>query len=118
MKESKEALTAILFGAGNRGMTAYGEYALKYPEKLKFVAVAEPIKIRREKFAQLHEIPPNKCFISWEDLLQEKKLAETAFICTQDQMHIKPTIKALEIGYNVLLDYLLIEGKIPSVLKN
>jgi hypothetical protein len=58
MKEAKKTITAILIGAGNRGMTAYGKYALKYPEKLKFVAVAEPIKFRREKFAQLHEIPP------------------------------------------------------------
>jgi len=120
MKEAKEALTAILLGAGNRGMTVYGEYALKYPEKLKFVAVAEPIKIRREKFAQLHKIPPNKCFISWEDLLQEEKLAETAFICTQDQMHIKPTIKALEIGYNILLEKPMahtLEGCIKIVKK-
>jgi len=75
IKGAKETLTAILLGAGNRGMTVYGEYALKYPEKLKFVAVAEPIKFRREKFAQLHEIPPNKCFESWEDLLQNEKLA-------------------------------------------
>jgi predicted dehydrogenase len=119
-KKAKETLTAILLGAGNRGMTVYGEYALKYPEKLKFVAVAEPIKSRREKFAQIHEIPPNKCFISWEDLLQEEKLAETAFICTQDQMHIKPTIKALEIGYDILLEKPMahtLEGCIKIVKK-
>jgi len=120
IKGAKETLTAILLGAGNRGMTVYGEYALKYPEKLKFVAVAEPIKNRREKFAQLHEIPPNKCFKTWEDLLQEEKLAETAFICTQDQMHIKPTIKALEIGYDVLLEKPMahtLEGCIKIVKK-
>ena len=59
-------IKAILIGAGNRGMTAYGQYALKFKEKLKFVAVAEPIKVRREQFASLHNIPVDMCFESWE----------------------------------------------------
>lgn len=104
MKETKKTITAIMIGAGARGMTVYGEYALKRPGKLKFVAIAEPIRARREKFAQLHEIPANKCFTSWEKLLQKEKLSEIAFICTQDQMHIQPTIMALDLGYNVLLE--------------
>jgi len=55
-----EIITAVLFGAGLRGANAYGPYALEYPDKLKFVAVAEPIKTRREKFAKLHRIPSIK----------------------------------------------------------
>jgi len=41
-------ITAILIGAGNRGMEVYGNYALKFPDKLKFIAVAEPIQFRKE----------------------------------------------------------------------
>ncbi|MFX0010693.1 MAG: Gfo/Idh/MocA family protein [Candidatus Hermodarchaeota archaeon] len=97
-------ITAILIGAGNRGMDVYGNYAIKYPEKLKFVAIAEPIKFRKEKFAHLHNIPKNRIFNSWEEILAEHKLAEVAFICTQDQMHVEPTLEALDKGYNVLLE--------------
>ena len=66
--------------------------------------MAEPIKKRCEKFANLHGIPSNRCYKSWEDLLLENKLADVAFICTQDQMHTEPTLLALEKGYDVLLE--------------
>ncbi|TFG16514.1 MAG: Gfo/Idh/MocA family oxidoreductase, partial [Promethearchaeota archaeon] len=97
-------IKAILIGAGNRGMTVYGQYALNFKEKLKFIAVAEPIKARRELFASFHNIPDDFCFKSWEELLNKDKIADVAFICTQDQMHIEPTIQALEKGYNILLE--------------
>lgn len=97
-------IKAILIGAGNRGMTVYGQYALKNKDKLRFVAVAEPISSRLEKFSLLHHIPPELCYDTWEDLIAKEKLADVAFICTQDQLHIEPTIMALEKGYNVLLE--------------
>jgi len=118
--DKNEPLTAILIGAGNRGLTTYGNYALKNPDKLKFVAVAEPIDSRRIKFAELHNIPKNRSYISWVDILDEEQLADTAFICTQDQLHIEPTIKALEIGYHILLEKPMahtLEGCIKIVKK-
>ncbi|MHA1105624.1 MAG: Gfo/Idh/MocA family protein [Promethearchaeota archaeon] len=97
-------IKAILIGAGNRGMTVYGQYALENKSKLRFVAVAEPISSRLEKFALLHSIPPELCFDTWEELFTEEKLADVAFICTQDQLHVEPTIMALERGYHILLE--------------
>ena len=41
----------ICLGAGSRGMDAYAPYALACPERLRFVAVAEPIEHKREAFA-------------------------------------------------------------------
>ncbi len=99
-----DTVTGVLIGAGNRGMTVYGAFALKNPEKLKFVAVAEPNDARRELFATKHKIPINKQFKTWEELFKEEKMADTAVVCTQDQMHAAPTIKALEKGYDVLLE--------------
>ncbi|NVM37161.1 MAG: hypothetical protein HWN81_16300 [Candidatus Lokiarchaeota archaeon] len=52
-------LTGIVIGAGSRGADAYGSYALAYPKELKFVSVAEPNTLRREKFAISHNIPKN-----------------------------------------------------------
>ena len=100
----KKPLTAILIGAGRRGLTVYGEYALKNRDKLRFIAVAEPIEIRRKKFASLHNIPLERCYKSWDLLLKEEKIADIVFICTQDQMHTEPTIEALDKGYNVFLE--------------
>ncbi|MFX1462147.1 MAG: Gfo/Idh/MocA family protein [Promethearchaeota archaeon] len=100
----KMPITAILLGAGSRGFHTYGKYAINNENKLKFVAIAEPIKSRRDKFANLHKIPPNRCFKSWENLLSENKIADIALICTQDQMHTEPTLLALDKGYHVLLE--------------
>lgn len=97
-------VTAVLIGAGQRGYEVYGKCALGHPDELKFVAVAEPITARRERFAKEHGIPPERCFPSWENLLEQPKMADAAFICTQDRMHTEPTLKALEQGYHVLLE--------------
>ncbi len=100
----KLPVKAVLIGSGRRGLEVYGKYALKNKKKLKFIAVAEPIKTRCKKFAKLHNIPLKRCYESWKDLLSDEKMADVAFICTQDQMHTEPTLLALEKGYHVLLE--------------
>jgi predicted dehydrogenase len=97
-------ITAVLLGAGGRGMYTYGEYALKHPDEIRFVAVAEPNIERRERFVQLHSISKENTFESWEQLMEKQKLADAAIICTQDRMHFEPSINAIEKGYHVLLE--------------
>ncbi len=104
MLHAKECITAVIVGAGNRGTSVYGQYALNNPEELQIVAVAEPHPIRRKQFAQAHRISSSYQFKTWEDLLSDSKLADAAFICTQDQMHTKPALQALKLGYHVLLE--------------
>ena len=93
-----------LIGAGNRGAVAYGSYALQHPEQVRVVAVAEPNPDRRERVADQHDISPERCFHSWEELLAEKQLAQAAIVATQDQMHVAPAVAAMELGYDVLLE--------------
>jgi len=97
-------ITAVLLGAGDRGMFAYGPFAVKNPLKLQFVAVAEPDAIKREQFRAQHSIPAEYAYATWEDVLNRPKMADAVFICTQDRMHFDPTMKALELGYHVLLE--------------
>ncbi len=107
MSRSKQGpVTAVMIGAGFRGREVYGRYAEMKPDQLKFVAVAEPDPVRRKLFQQAHHIPDGMAFDSWDLLLDEtqEKLADTAFICTQDNMHYQPAIKAMEIGYDLLLE--------------
>lgn len=97
-------LTAVLLGAGARGAGAYAPYSLRYPHELKFIGVAEPDPIKRSRFAEQHGIPEECRYTEWETLLAGEKLADIAIICTQDQMHFGPTMRALEAGYHVLLE--------------
>lgn len=97
-------ISAILIGAGARGMDAYGAYALRHPEKLKFVAVAEPNEARRSAMAAAHHIPPDRCFDDWKPLLALGKIADSCLVCTQDRFHVEPAEAALKLGYHVLCE--------------
>ena len=100
MKKTK----AILIGAGDRGAKAYAPYAISYPHELEFVAVAELNPERRDIFAKEHSISKDQCYASWEEMFEKDIDAEVAIICTLDRQHYKPTLKAIEKGYHVLLE--------------
>ncbi len=56
-------VTAITLGAGNRG-NVYGDYAVKYPDYLNIIGVAEPIEIRNERYCQKHNISVENRFVT------------------------------------------------------
>jgi len=97
-------IRAILIGAGQRGAQSYAPYALSHPDQIVFTAVAEPIPSRRERFAAQHHIPPERCYPSWEELLNGPSLGQAAIIATQDWQHSKPALAAMQAGYHVLLE--------------
>ena len=94
-------ITAVVLGAGSRGFT-YAGYAKAHPEALQVVAVAEPRADRRTMLAEELHIP--NCFGSWQELLAQPRMADCAFVCTLDDDHIGPAIRAMELGYHVLLE--------------
>ncbi len=74
------------------------------PDKIKFVAVAEPIDAKRKKFAKIHDIVEDNVYDDYKDVLEAKIEADIVLVCTQDKMHFEPTMLALDKGYNVLLE--------------
>ena len=54
-------VTAITLGAGNRG-NVYGNYGIEFSKELDIIGVAEPISIRKERYAKKHniEVPKDK----------------------------------------------------------
>ena len=97
-------LEAVLAGAGSRGRDVYGRYARTRPERLRFVAVAEPDPDRRSRFASEHGIPPSRTFSDWKDLLAGPALAPAAIIATGDDLHTEPALAALGAGHHCLLE--------------
>lgn len=97
-------MKAALIGAGSRGFYAYGSYALDYPQEIQFIAVAEPNKEKREKFAKLHNIPKHLQFEDWVEFLDKEKMCDAVLICSPDRDHYKPTMRAIEKGYDILLE--------------
>jgi hypothetical protein len=96
-------ITAITCGAGNRG-NVYGNFALEFPEQLDIIGVAEPIAIRNERYATKHKIAAENRFATWEDVFKKPKFADAIIISTPDNLHYGPCMKALEMGYDILLE--------------
>lgn len=100
--ENTEKKKLILIGGGNRGNSYTG--IGKELGKFEVVAIAEPLKIRREYLATLHGVPDEMCFESWEPLLALGKIADAAIISTMDRDHFAPAMAAIEAGYDLLLE--------------
>ena len=96
-------ITVALIGAGQRG-SRYTNIMGDLPEKFQVVAVAEPIERRRKYIQQKHNVPDEMCFNSWDELLALPKLADMAIIATMDEMHYEPAMKAISLGYDLLLE--------------
>lgn len=97
-----KTLTAIVIGAGSRG----GGYSkiMKDTGLFNVVAVAEPITSRRERVQTAHDVAEDRCFSDWAPLLELGKIADVAVICTMDRDHMAPAMKAIELGYDLLLE--------------
>lgn len=96
-------IEAALLGAGGRG-NVYSSYSLKRPNEIKIIAVAEPNEEKRKRFAEKYAISPENCYSTWEELLAQPRLCRLLMICTQDRFHYEPTMKAIELGYDILLE--------------
>lgn len=97
-------ITVALIGAGQRGKDIYGDYGLKYPQNIEFVAVAEPNSIKRREFCEKHNILPEYEFETWEELLAKDKFCDAVIIATPDNTHFGPASLALKKDYHILLE--------------
>jgi predicted dehydrogenase len=98
------SVTLAIIGCGSRGLTIYAEYARNHPEQFQVVAVAEPRDDFRTKAAKLVGLAPGAIFGDWRQLLVGPAKAQVAIIATQDRDHVEPALRALELGYDVLLE--------------
>jgi predicted dehydrogenase len=96
-------LRAFIIGAGSRAMQ-YASHAQQHPEELKIVGVVEPDLIRRQKAADLYDIPAENCFESTEELVQRPQMADFVINGTMDQHHVPTCLPLLEAGYDILLE--------------
>ena len=57
--------------------------------------------IVRNLLAEKLNIPESHCFASWQELLAQPRMADCAFICTMDDDHTAPAVRAMELGYHL-----------------
>jgi predicted dehydrogenase len=96
-------VTVVLIGAGHRG-TIYASFAARNPAEMQVVAIADPNVHRRDRLARIHGVPAERCFDTWEHVFDQPRLADAVIIATPDPLHSGPCLRALDQGYDVLLE--------------
>ena len=89
-----------LLGVGSRGL-AYGLYYLHNMDKVEVAGVADPDE-NKLNFCRQYGI--TNCYTSWEDFLEEDVMADVLIICTPDYMHVEPAKRAIQKGYNIIIE--------------
>ncbi|WP_328924466.1 Gfo/Idh/MocA family oxidoreductase [Streptomyces sp. NBC_00190] len=96
-------ITLAVVGAGERG-TGHARWALAHPERATVVAVAEPRKARRERFAADHALGAGTAVDDWRVLAARGRVADAVLICTLDREHLEPVLAFAALGYHIMLE--------------
>ena len=96
-------ITFAVCGMGNRG-GVYAGQQLNFPEEMQVTAMADPKPERLEAANKYLNIPAENIFTNADDMFARPKLADIMMITTQDAQHKEHALKALERGYDLLLE--------------
>lgn len=95
--------TVAIIGAGSRGAFTYGKLMRDQGDEFKIVSLCDIKQSALDLYAEEFGIDKSMCFLSEDDFLKEKR-ADVLVVATQDRDHVRMAIKALELGYDILLE--------------
>lgn len=101
---SEAPIRVAVVGTGNRGGEAYGFWLLDHPERVRVVAVADPLASRRRAFAERGASEYER----WEDLAVVLGPADVdvdaIVIALPDRLHVDATCAFVGLGRPILLE--------------
>ncbi len=103
--KTSRQLTAVVIGYGGRG-SCYSAYAENYPKTLKMVGVCDIDAKKVRQFRERYRVPAENCWhCGFRDAPAFKeKMADLMFICLPDDLHYEPAMKAMDLGYDIILE--------------
>ena len=95
--------SVAIIGCGSRGQNAYGKYMFECKDMFEIVSLCDinetMLGIARDKFG----VKSENCFTDSEEFFKAKR-ADVLVLATQDRDHVSQCVKALQLGYDVLLE--------------
>lgn len=92
--------TVAILGCGNRGAESYGRL-LKDDARFRIAALCDPFEARLNAYGELFGVSAR--FAREEDFFEERR-ADILVIATMDRDHVRQCIRALGLGYDILLE--------------
>lgn len=95
--------TVAILGCGARGSDTYGSRIFKRENEFKITHICEINPQRLKDVKERFSIADENAYLDENEFFKEKR-ADLLLICTQDKDHVRQCLKALELGYDVLLE--------------
>ena len=92
-----------IIGCGNRGAESYGTLFMAEKEKYEIVSLCESDGVKLKKYGDRFSVSAENRFPSEEEFFRKKR-ADLLVIATMDRDHVRQCVKALSLGYDVLLE--------------
>lgn len=94
-------MTIAVIGFGDRGRL-YATLFAQNGAQVVAVCDSDPRKLKQAQ--ELFDLPSDKLFLSEDEFFRAGRLADLLAICTLDQYHYRHAMKAIPIGYDILLE--------------
>ncbi len=109
-KNLKKIFSVAILGCGARGAETYGRLFQKLEDKFQIVALCDVQKDKLAKYRETFHIAEENCFDDEETFLKEKR-ADLLVIATMDNDHVRQSLSALALGYDILLEKPITKNK-------
>lgn len=91
-----------VLGLGSRGKN-YGGHLSRNPN-VQIVSVCDKFQNKIDKVKGKWNVPDDKCFTDDEKFFAQGKIADAMIIATQDRDHYGHAMRALDLGYDLILE--------------
>jgi predicted dehydrogenase len=93
----------LIVGAGDRG-NVFSNYALNHRKDTQVVAVAEPRELFRNRLGDAWNLPADRRFSDWKQIVAGPKVADAVVVTCPDALHAEVAIAFANKGYHMLLE--------------
>ena len=95
--------TLSVLGCGSRGCDTYGSIAFCQKDKFEIVSLCDVKRSKLDKYGDIYSVPENLRFTDEDEFFKEKR-SDALIISTLDQDHVRQCLKAIKLGYVILLE--------------
>ncbi len=99
----KKHFSVAIIGCGSRGAEAYGRLMYEEKEKFSITAVCDCNPTKIKKYGDIFGVPEEQRYVDEKEFFKERR-ADVLVLATMDSDHVRQCIRALELGYDILLE--------------
>lgn len=99
----EKIFTVAIIGLGSRGAEAYGRIMAESKEKFQITAICDINPEKLEVYGGIFGVDEKDRFSSEEEFFSKRR-ADALVLATMDNDHVRQCERALELGYDVLLE--------------